>query len=146
MTAGPGDKNPAAWDSGRLRASDAEREQVIGVLKVAFVHGLLTRGELDVRSGRAFTARTWADLAALTADLPAGQPGTQPVRNPPASRRPRLSKAAARGLVAPALFAASLAFSFDGLVNVALLLAMAGMVYFTSWLVPRARMPEWGNH
>jgi hypothetical protein len=146
VTAGPGDTNPAAWDSGRLRASDAEREQVIGVLKVAFVHGLLTRGELDVRSGQALTARTWADLAAITADLPAARAARPPVRNPPARRRPKLGKVAARGLIAPALFAASLAFAFGGFVNVALLLAMIGMVYFTSWLVPRARMPEWGNH
>jgi len=35
------------------------------------VHGRLTRDELDARTGQALAARTYADLAALTADLPA---------------------------------------------------------------------------
>jgi hypothetical protein len=148
VTAGPGDQTAAAWGSG-LRASDAEREQVIGTLKAAFVQGRLTRNDLDVRAGQAFTARTWADLAALTADLPAGLTGTQPVRPLAARGRPKASKVGireARGLVAPALFAASLAVAFGGLVNMALSLAVLGMVYFTAWLVPRARTPEWGSH
>jgi hypothetical protein len=51
------------------RASDADREQVIGVLKVAFVQGRLTKDELDARAGHALTAPTRADLAALTTDL-----------------------------------------------------------------------------
>jgi hypothetical protein len=51
------------------RASDADREQVIGVLKVAFVNGRLTKDELDARAGHALTAPTRADLAALTTDL-----------------------------------------------------------------------------
>ena len=51
------------------RASDADREQVIGVLKVAFVQGRLTKDELDARAGHALTAPTRADLAGLTTDL-----------------------------------------------------------------------------
>ena len=51
------------------RASDADREQVIGVLKAAFIQGRLTRDELDARAGHALSARSHADLAALTADL-----------------------------------------------------------------------------
>jgi hypothetical protein len=51
------------------RASDADRERVIGVLKAAFVRGLLTKDEFDTRAGHALTARSHADLAALTADL-----------------------------------------------------------------------------
>jgi hypothetical protein len=51
------------------RASDADREQVIGVLKAAFVQGRLTKDELDTRAGHALTAGSNADLAALTADL-----------------------------------------------------------------------------
>jgi hypothetical protein len=57
---------------GRLRASDADREQVIGVLKAAFAQGRLTKGELDARVGHTFTSQTCADLAALTADIPPG--------------------------------------------------------------------------
>jgi len=54
-----------------MAAGHADREQVIETLKDAFVQGRLTRGELDTRAGRALTAQTGADLAALTADIPA---------------------------------------------------------------------------
>jgi len=66
-----GPDDPAAAGRDRLRAGHAEREQVIGTLKDAFVHGRLTRDELDTRTGQALSARTCADLAALTADIPA---------------------------------------------------------------------------
>jgi hypothetical protein len=42
---------------------------VIDTLKAAFVQGRLTKDELDARAGRALTAWSHADLAALTADL-----------------------------------------------------------------------------
>jgi hypothetical protein len=51
------------------RASDADREQVLGVLKAAFVQGRLTKDELDTRARHALNAGSNADLAALTADL-----------------------------------------------------------------------------
>jgi len=68
---GPPAASPPALSQppGRLRASDADREQVIGVLKAAFVQGRLTKDELDARAGHALTAPTRADLAPLTADL-----------------------------------------------------------------------------
>ena len=53
-----------------MRASDAEREQVIGDLRTHAGEGRLTIDELDERIGRAHEARTRRDLAALTADLP----------------------------------------------------------------------------
>ena len=68
--AGPGDEIAAgAGGRGRLRASHADREQVIEVLKAAFVQGRLDRDEFDLRVGRAFASRTYADLAALTTDI-----------------------------------------------------------------------------
>ena len=71
--AGPGDEIAAgAGDRGYLRASDADREQVIETLKAAFVQGRLTKGEFDLRVGQAFAARTYAELAAATAGIPAG--------------------------------------------------------------------------
>jgi hypothetical protein len=71
--AGPGDEVAArAGGRGHLRASHADREQVVGTLKAAFVQGMLAKDEFDVRVGWALAARTYADLAALTADLPAG--------------------------------------------------------------------------
>ena len=68
----PGDEIAAGTcGRGRLRASHADREQVIDVLKAAFAHGRLDRDEFDLRVGRALASRTYADLAALTADVPA---------------------------------------------------------------------------
>ena len=54
---------------GRMRASYTDREQMIDVLKAAFVQGRLTKDEFDARIGQAFAARTYADLAAV---IPAG--------------------------------------------------------------------------
>lgn len=69
----------------RLRASHADREQVIGLLKAAFVHGRLTKEEFDGRVDRAFTARTYAELTRLTDDLPVlpSAPGRWPVQSCP---------------------------------------------------------------
>ena len=66
---GSGDEMAAAG-RGRMLASDVDRERVIGTLKVAFVQGRLTKDELDLRVGQAFTARTYAELAVVTADIP----------------------------------------------------------------------------
>ena len=86
-----GPEYPAAAGRDRLRVGHADREQVIEALKDAFVQGRLTRDELDVRAGRALAARTRADLAALTADIPGG-----PAAAGPAARRPRPPCAAGR--------------------------------------------------
>jgi DUF1707 SHOCT-like domain len=76
---GPGDEIAVgAAGRGRLRASHADREQVIGTLKAAFVQGRLARDEFDLRVGQALASRTYTQLAPLTADLPAGLAATQP--------------------------------------------------------------------
>jgi Domain of unknown function (DUF1707) len=88
---GPGDETsvPAAGH-GRLRASHADREQVIDALKAAFVQGRLTKEGLDARAGRALAARTYAELAAVTADIPAGPDPVHPPKRARAQpRRPR---------------------------------------------------------
>jgi hypothetical protein len=56
---------------GQLRASHRDRDRVVEVLRVAAGDGRLTAEELDQRLEAALTARTYADLAALTTDLPA---------------------------------------------------------------------------
>ena len=63
---------------GQLRTSRADREQAIDVLKAAFVQGRLTKDELDQRVGHVLASRTYADLGALTADLPGLVPSDQP--------------------------------------------------------------------
>ena len=88
--AGPGDEiTPRVAGRGQLRAAHADREQVISVLKAAFVQGMLDKPEFDLRVGQAFASRTYADLAALTADLPAGLAAGQPpeTTGDPASKK-----------------------------------------------------------
>lgn len=56
---------------GALRASHADRDHVAEQLRVAAGDGRLSPEELDERLERALTARTYAELAVLVADLPA---------------------------------------------------------------------------
>jgi hypothetical protein len=65
---GPG--QGSASDHGLLRASREDRERVIDVIKTAFVQDRLDLDELAGRVGQALTARTYGQLAVLTADLP----------------------------------------------------------------------------
>ncbi|MEO9323690.1 DUF1707 domain-containing protein [Nocardioides sp. C4-1] len=52
-----------------LRASDADRERITGVLASAFADGRLEREELDERTDAVASARTLGDLPPLVADL-----------------------------------------------------------------------------
>jgi Domain of unknown function (DUF1707) len=52
-----------------LRASDADRERVVDVLREAVADGRLTHQEHEERVEGAYTARTLGELAAVTADL-----------------------------------------------------------------------------
>jgi Domain of unknown function (DUF1707) len=53
-------------------AATADRERTVGVLRAGFVEGRLSQDELNERIAQAYASRTYADLWALTADLPAG--------------------------------------------------------------------------
>jgi len=55
-----------------MRAASADRERAVDVLKAGFAEGRLTQDEYNDRMGRAYAARTYGELTALTADLPAG--------------------------------------------------------------------------
>jgi len=61
-------REPAAGRE--LRASYEDRDKVAEQLRVAAGDGRLTADELDQRLEAALTARTYGELAALTADLP----------------------------------------------------------------------------
>jgi hypothetical protein len=65
-----------------LRASHADRDRVVEVLREAAGDGRLTSDELDERLERALTARTYGELATLTADLPATTPAAVPAPKP----------------------------------------------------------------
>jgi hypothetical protein len=100
VMAEPGDHGAAAAGGhGRLRASHADREQVIEALKNAFVQGRLDKDELEARAGQAFASRTYAELAAVTADIPAGipaGPAAEPAPGPASTPARTLAKAAVR--------------------------------------------------
>jgi hypothetical protein len=53
-----------------LRASHADRDRVVEMLRVAAGEGMLTSTELDERLEAALSASTRGELAVLTADLP----------------------------------------------------------------------------
>jgi hypothetical protein len=69
-----------------MRASSADRERAVDVLKAGFAEGRLTQDEYNDRMSRAYGARTYGELSALTADLPAGPLPVWPVSayQPPA--------------------------------------------------------------
>ena len=131
--AGSGDEIAAgSADRSRLRASHADREQVIDTLKAAFVQGRLTRDEFDARVGQAFASRTYADLAAVTDDIPAGPVGAQP----PESTRIKASISAITA--ATVLLAGGWMGSWfarvDNLEVIVLLISLT-VVIFGAWLV-----------
>jgi len=131
--AGPEDEKAAG--RGYRRASRADREQVIDVLKAAFVQGRLTKDEFDARIGLTFTARARAELAAVTADVPARPAGAQPPRKP---SRPRTSNAArwgAAGFITPAIIASAFAVaSVRGAGEFEVVGFLIAFAYFIFWL------------
>ena len=124
----------AAAGHGRLRASHADREQVIDTLKTAFADGRLDKDELDARVGQTLAARSYGELAMVTADIPALLAGAH---LPGERSRPRSSNAVrwgAAGFITPALIAAAFVVASvrgTGYEVVGFVLAFA---YFMFWL------------
>jgi Domain of unknown function (DUF1707)/Domain of unknown function (DUF4190) len=65
----------AGSERGKMRAADADRDQVVEILSTAYSEGRLSMDEYDARLENALSARTYADLDQLVTDLPAA-PGT----------------------------------------------------------------------
>ena len=138
MAAGPGDQMAAAENNGHIRASDADREQVIELLKEAFVRGRLTKDELSVRAGVALVARTYAELSAVTADIlvtiPAGLTEARPTKlervpaRQPVSRK-AVALATCMAILPSAVWAVFLTYS--GGFIIVFLLAFIGLVAIT---------------
>lgn len=149
--AGPGDEIAAgAGGRGYLRTSHADREQAVSVLKAAFVAGVLAKDEFDLRIGQVLVSRTYMELAALTADIPAGLTAAPPLGEPvlePARRK--AGQASAGGVAAfmgvSAVVAAAAAGGNPGerLVFVVVFVSMvavlmAALLAFHAWLDRRA--------
>ena len=142
MVTGPWDPaRAAAPGHARFLASDADRERVVDVLKTAFVHGLLTKDELGIRTGRALTARTYAELAVVTAGLTARPAGSLA---PARTARKRVNKkvvawSACAIVLPPALGAAF--FTFYGGFLVMFLFTFIGTVMSSKSPVSRKPGP-----
>jgi Domain of unknown function (DUF1707) len=68
----PDDKAPPGGETAPgLRASDADRDRALAQLQDALATGMIEMAEFHDRSGRALSARTRGELAAITSDLPA---------------------------------------------------------------------------
>jgi hypothetical protein len=78
-----------------VRASDAEREQTVAVLRAHAVEGRLTLEEFAQRLDTVYEARTRPELEALTQDLPADPPDS----GLPRGRRPKRFTGVAFGSV-----------------------------------------------
>jgi hypothetical protein len=74
MFSRPGGYGAIAGPPGMLAAS-ADRERAIDVLRAGYAESRLTKAEYDYRMARVYAARTYGELGALTADLPAGSFG-----------------------------------------------------------------------
>jgi Domain of unknown function (DUF1707) len=59
-----------------LRAADADRETVTQFLREQHLAGRLDTEEFQERIERSYAAKTYAELDALLADLPSGEPRT----------------------------------------------------------------------
>src|ERR1700722_15761003 len=84
-------ENEMAAGSGRgpPRGTDADHAHAVGALKAAYVDGLVTKDEFDSRVSQTFASRTYAQLALITADLPAGLAAAPPPQRPgPAQANP----------------------------------------------------------
>src|ERR1700689_2222638 len=68
MTAG-------GYGYGQMRASDRDRDSANSLLQTAYAEGRLTKDEYDDRTGQLLRSQTYAQLQALTADLPGHYPG-----------------------------------------------------------------------
>jgi hypothetical protein len=95
------DRDPGDQRRASLRASDADRERLVEALRQHHAEGRLTTEELEERAGRAYAAKTFGDLDALTTDLPPVQPpavapGPRAADLPPRLRPPGSRQAAAK--------------------------------------------------
>jgi Domain of unknown function (DUF1707) len=141
ITAGAGRRS-------HLRASHADREHVIDILNAAFVQGRLARDEFGLRVGQALASQTYAELAALTADIPAGLTGVQPSEpaREPANKQAVTAvacvSAAWTGIWVPLVIVDGIP-SLASLVLVVVLISvvpvsLAGFLLYHAWLDKRA--------
>jgi hypothetical protein len=131
-----------------IRASDADRQKVVDLLRRHTRDGRLTLDEFSDRVGEVYAARTMGELRHAMRELP-----VEPQRRPGRSRRPAVRRPPGRSALAERM-----TFGFDIMRKVALVLVVlfvAGMV-LAMWpflllfwffaIRPRHRGPgSWGH-
>jgi hypothetical protein len=135
VIAGPGDNTAAAEGrgDGHLRASHADREQVIGTLKAAFVQGRLTADELDARVDQVYASRTYAELAEVTADIPIGLTGARPPRDP--WRATKVAWGVVYALILPGLMTLAVLPGGPAPTTVREVVTLSAVVYAIFWVL-----------
>jgi hypothetical protein len=138
VVAGAGDEVAAGLAGrGQFRASHADREQVIELLKNAFVQGRLAQDELDTRVGLALASRTYAELATVTADIP-GSAVVAPAAEPAGTPARTLAKAALRSgiclLVAFALVGVAVLTKAESMTALAFFSGVAAVIAASGFL------------
>jgi hypothetical protein len=126
VTTGPADERATPRD--RLRASHADREQAISALKIGFVQGRLAKDQFDARVGQALAARTHAELAVITADIPVDPVGAWPSARPALGVKSGICVTALAALLAAVLWSA--AWSAGSAAAGTAALAVSGIVIF----------------
>ncbi|MGH3196553.1 MAG: DUF1707 SHOCT-like domain-containing protein [Streptosporangiaceae bacterium] len=139
-----------------LIASQADREQVFEALKAAFVQGRLTKDEFDQRLGQALA--TYAELDALTADIPAGPIEPQPSEAVRESyNRKVIQRGTAAGAGVSMAFTAAMVIAAGGspvvgavavpLAGLFVTVLLAGLLTLLSWVLEKgsSRQPSQGR-
>lgn len=123
-----------------LRAGDADREATATRIRRAYVEASLTLEEFDTRTAAAWAATTRAELAALTADLPAPTPYSpttdnhSPMAVNPLAMNPMLTRPTGISKGRRALHIITMIWLTLSLVNVAIwMLVCIGNL---SWIYP----------
>jgi Domain of unknown function (DUF1707) len=149
----PGDEIAAGEGGGsRLIASQADRKRVLDALKTAFVQGRLTKDEFDQRVGQVLA--TYAELDALTADIPVGPTPTQPSAPARESHnRKVIQRGTAVGAGASMTFTAALVMVLGApavaliavpAVGAVVAVVLAGLLTLLSWVLEKgsSRQPS----
>ncbi len=127
-----------------LPTSHVGREQVLDALKAAFVHGRLAKDEFDLRVGQVLAA--YAELDAVTADIPAWRTTAQPPEDTRKSHNKKLIQhGTAAGAGASVALTATIAVAARGnpvislvvvgLVGVFVAMLVAGLLTLVSWVL-----------
>ena len=104
----------AGGEQGRMRAADADRDRVAGILGTAYSEGRLSGDEYDARLESALSARTYADLDHVLTDLPA----TQAAVPSPAAPTMMIPPAETNGLAIASLACGLAQFAFGPLATI----------------------------